>query len=100
MPVLQWAQHGANVLRRDGGQVTLEVDDDLGLAVRVDLAECLENAVRAGRMVAARHVRLYASRFRGSGDLGCIGGHHDAADSALEGSCGNLSYNRISGDIG
>ena len=44
-------QHVADIVRRNGRKVALQIDDDLGLAVGVELGQRLINPVRAGGMI-------------------------------------------------
>ena len=65
---------------RDGRQIALQVDDGIDFARGIEGAERLENPVRPGRMVGARHHRLAAMGGHRLGDLGCVGGDSHPAD--------------------
>ena len=51
----QRAQHAADILGPDGRKVALQVDDDFHRAMRIELAQRLEDPVRPGWMLGARH---------------------------------------------
>ena len=44
--VLQWSERGTNGSRLDGGQVTLDIDDDVDLGVSIEALQCFENSGR------------------------------------------------------
>ena len=66
----------------DGRQVALHIDDDADAVLGIDGFQRLVDAVRAGRMVAARHDRAAAGLFHRGGDRLGIGRDHRFADPA------------------
>ena len=95
----QRAEHAADIVRRDGRKIALQIDDDFGLAAGVELAQRLESPVRAGGVVGARHDRFAAMGCHGGCDLRRVGGDGDAADFGGLGPAQHMDDHRQAGDV-
>ena len=92
-------QHVADVVRGDGREIALQVDDDLRFAGGVELFQRLENPVRAGGVVGARHDRLAAMGLDRGRDLRRVGGNRHSADPGLFPPAQHVDDHRQSGDV-
>ena len=92
-------QHVADIVGVDGRKIALQIDDDVGLAIGVELAQRLENPVGSGRMIGARHDGLAAMGRHGDGDVGRVGGDRDAADSGRLRPAQHMDDHRQAGDV-
>ena len=95
----QRRQHVADVVGQDGRKIALQIDDDFGLAVGIELAQRLVNPVRSGRMIGAGHDRFAAMGCHDGRDLRRVGGDRDAADSGGLGPAQHMDDHRQAGDI-
>ena len=82
------------------GRSPCTIDDDRRAAVRIELAERLENAVGAGGMVGAGHHRASAGLVHHRFDLRRIGRHHHRADGGGFGAPQHMHDHRLAGDVG
>ncbi len=71
---------GGDVGGRKRRQVALDIDDDVGAAVRVGRLQRLEDAVGARGMIGARHHGAPAGLFHAGRDRLRIGRNHDRTD--------------------
>ena len=74
-------ERGGDIGGFERRQVALHVDDDLGAAARIDLAERLENPVGAGQMIGPGHDGAAAGLIHRRGDFGRVGRDHHRADA-------------------
>ena len=95
----QRTEHAADVVRQNGRKIALQIDDDFGLAVGIELAERLINPVRPGRMIGARHDRFAAVGRHRRCDLGRVGGDRHAADPGSLGPAQHMDDHRQAGDV-
>ena len=84
----------------DRRQVALHVDDDFGAALRIDLAERLEDAVGAGGVIRRGHHRAAAGLIHSRGDFRRVGRDHDRADIGGLRAAQDMHDHRLAGDIG
>ena len=95
---------GASAAAIAGGvkrrQVALQVDDDLGAALRIDLAERLEDAVGTRGMVGPRQHCTPAGLLHGRGNRRGIGRDHDRTDFGLLRAAQDLDDHRRAADVG
>ncbi len=73
-------QHVADIVRRDGREIALQIDHDLDLPLGVEQLHRLKDPIRAGGVVGAGHDRLAAMRPHRGGDIGRVGRDRDPAD--------------------
>ena len=95
----QGRQHGLDVVGADGREIALQIDHDVGLPCGIELAQRLEDPVRAGGVVGPRHDRLAAMGFDDLGDLGGVGRHRDPADFGGFGAAQHVDDHRQAGDV-
>ncbi|QTK80095.1 hypothetical protein AT6N2_C2487 [Agrobacterium tumefaciens] len=98
--IFQWAQRGANCFRLDGREVTLDIDDIVGLAVGIGLLQRFENPVRTGLMVVARHHHVETRTLNGGKHLFVINGNNDSFRACFPRSQCHLHDHRLAADVG
>ena len=76
-------QHVADILRRNGREIALQIDHDFRLTARIERFGGLEDPVRSGRVIGARHDGFAAMCLHHLRDLGRVGGDRNPADGGL-----------------
>src|ERR1700733_7903511 len=88
------------MVRHERRQIALDVDDNLGVPLRIDPAERLETAVGAGGLIVPRPPRPAAGFFHSLHDRGRIGGDHHGTKLGRLRPAQNVHDHRLSGDFG
>ena len=94
------ARQSTRQARLQRGKVALQVEDDVEVALGVDVIDGLEHAVGARDVIWARQDGFAAGLAYGRDDLLRIGGHHDATDVGRHGPPPDVHDHRRAGYIG
>ncbi|CUX16209.1 hypothetical protein AGR13a_Cc20008 [Agrobacterium genomosp. 13 str. CFBP 6927] len=97
--IFQRAQRSADCFRLNRRKVALDIDDIFGLAIGVGLLQSLENAVRTGLVIVARHHHIETGIFYGRKNLFVIHRDDDSLGPCFTCPQRNLHDHRLAANV-